>query len=239
MAPPPPKPAARKRPGYGCPSVTEDPRSSDDLLVSDRALLDAFRRGERDALARVFRHYVDDVATTVRAGVRVRIDGRPTRVGNDLPEVEREAIIQETFARAFQPKARERYDGVRPYGAWLCTIARNLMIDRARRGKRQAITVDPADLEERTASAAPSPERSVESRELASLLQAFVEELGHEEQRIFRARYEDRLSLREAARALGMPLIRVRRIDARVRRDLLQELRSNGYLRNARVRIPG
>jgi hypothetical protein len=84
------------------------------LLENDRALLDAFRRGDRAAMTKVFRHYVDDVARTIRAGVVVNVDGQRTRVGQRLPEHEVEALVQETFTKAFAPKARESYDGVRP-----------------------------------------------------------------------------------------------------------------------------
>src|SRR5690348_13163693 len=64
-------------------------------LESDAALLLQFRRGETEALARVFREHLDDVAATLRAGVVVTAEGQRVRVGANLPEPEIEVLIQD------------------------------------------------------------------------------------------------------------------------------------------------
>ncbi len=208
-------------------------------LESDRALLDAYRRGERWALERVFDLYADDVARTVRAGVVVRVDGLPTRLGKGLLEHEVEVIIQDTFLRAFGPKAREGYDGLRPFGAYLATIARNLVIDRGRREQRRARSLlDGADVE-RVAddSGARDPSEAFEETELARLVSGWSESLDEPERSIFRLRYSAQKSHRETASALGMTEIQIRRRDSRLRTRLLDFLRQQGFLRNARVAI--
>src|SRR5262252_8510520 len=100
------------------------------VFASDRALLDAFRRGDREALATVYFHYVDDIAAIVRHGFSVPATG--ARVHGVSDEQAQRDVVQEVFARAFAARARDAYDGVRPYGPYLRRIARNLMIDRAR-----------------------------------------------------------------------------------------------------------
>ncbi len=50
---------------------------------------------------------------------------------------ELEDLIQEVFVRAFSEKGRLAYDGLRDYEPYICTIARNLLIDRARKQGRE------------------------------------------------------------------------------------------------------
>lgn len=207
------------------------------MLESDRALLDAFRRGERAALTQVFRAYVDDVAATVRAGVIVASEsGQRTRVGTGLPEHEVEALIQETFARAFMDKARASYDGLRPYGAYLATIARNLVIDRERARRRDNI----APVEDLTVFAADErtdPGFRLEEQQLGAVVHTVKKGLGEPDASIFHLRFEERQSCRAIAAALGLSEIVVRRRDARLRRTLLRALQSAGFLEHAQLSI--
>lgn len=208
-------------------------------LENDRALLDGYRRGERWALERVFERYADDVARTLRAGVVVEVQGQRTRVGGGLLEHELEVLVQETFLRAFGERARQGYDGVRPFGAYLATIARNLLIDRGRAEQRRARThVAGQDLErlpdddvQRDTSAL------LEERELSRLIGRFEEELPEPERTIFHLRYAGQKSHRETAAAIGLSEIQIRRRDSRIRTQLLAFLRQHGFLRNARVSI--
>lgn len=208
------------------------------MLETDRVLLDAFRRGDRGALTRVFRAFVDEVTRTLRAGVVVTVDGQRTRVGQRLPEHELEALVQETFARAFAPRAREAYDGVRPYGAWLATIARNLLVDRARATRRDARVVQVEDLGELVDDGATNdPSWNLEEQQLRRLVGSVKEALEEPDASIFRLRFEEQRSFRETAEALGLTDIVIRRRDTRLRARLLEVLRSAGFLENAKVRI--
>ena len=110
-------------------------------LEQDRELLQRFRRGDAGALAQVFQRYAQHVAHAVRTGVLVQVDGQLVRVGAGLPEHEVEALVQETFVRAFAPRTRDAYDGLRPYAAYLLTIARNLVIDRGRRQRSAGLQI--------------------------------------------------------------------------------------------------
>lgn len=100
------------------------PESSDFLL--------RFRAGERAALEKVYFAYVDEVEAFVRRFLATQ-KGR----GADLGD-----LVQEVFVRAFGIKGRQGFDGERDYGPYLGALARNLIIDWARRGGRELPTED-------------------------------------------------------------------------------------------------
>jgi RNA polymerase sigma-70 factor (ECF subfamily) len=172
----------------------------------------------------------------------IQKEGQRTRLPGRLSEWDLENLVQETFTRAYSEGARLAFDGVRPYGAYLCTIARNLLIDRARKQHREAKTIlfvedieahgVPKGFEEKT-----DPGRRQEMQELKNLIDVFEGGLNSEDARLFDARYRRGLSLRRSAKALGVSLFKVRRLDARIRSRLLDALQSAGYLEHARVRI--
>lgn len=207
------------------------------MLESDRTLLDAFRRGDRAALAAVFRHYAQGVFTVVRAGVVVEVDGARVRLGNGLPQGEVEALVQETFTRAFTKQARASYDGVRPYDAWLATIARNALIDRARveqKHKRVAAVDDLGDFADADAR---DPAWHAEHRQIMGVVEQVKKTLDDVDAGIFRCRMEQGMSFSEAAKALGLSEAVVRRRDTRLRARLLDLLQNEGFLTEAKVRI--
>ncbi len=192
-----------------------------DPLESDRAWSAAFKRGDKDALARVFLAYADDVARQVRA----------TRVF----EHEVESLVHEVFVKAFSPRSREAWDGLRPFGAWLNTMTRNLLIDRARRERRLDVRAPddmPVLVDDR-----PDAADHHDAHELAGALAAFRATLSAEEQQLFSTRFERDQSLSQAARALGWSEIRVRKLDTSLRARLLRALQDAGFLQSVRVRI--
>jgi RNA polymerase sigma-70 factor (ECF subfamily) len=207
-------------------------------LEDDRSWLDGYRRGDRAAFARVLDRYLDDVARTVRAGVVVAVDGQRTRVGRGLPEHEVEALIHDTFVRAFAETARTGYDGVRPFGAYLATIARNLVVDHGRRTQHDraaaAVVIDPDTLVD---DEIPRADDALAGRELAAVVAQFVRELDELDRRVFALRYEEEASHRAIGAELGLTEIQVRRREARLRAALLAALRAHGQLSGREVAI--
>ena len=208
-----------------------------DTLENDAVLLASFRRGEREALARVYRLYVQDVALGVRRGVRVLVDGQAVRVGTGLSEVEVEVLVQETFTRAFQPKARQAFDGLRPFAAWLAIIARNATIDRARANRKDARTVSLQAIDELVDDDNDLSE-AIEARELDAVVASTVAGWPHREREFFRLRFVEELHQRDVATALGLSVITIRRLDARLRATLLEALQAAGHLGGRSVGIP-
>lgn len=209
-------------------------------LEGDAALLAGFRRGDRAALADVYRAYVAEVVRAVRGGVVVQIEGQRVRVGKNLADTDVEVAVQDTFVRAFAPTARAAYDGVRPYGAYLATIARNALVDRARAARRGAVLVPLDDVEHRLddEDAGRDPTWPIEDAELQAVLADAVAALDVRDQQVYRARYIEGLPQREAAAQLSLSGITVRRADARIRRHLLDALRREGHLLDAVIGIP-
>lgn len=207
------------------------------MLETDRTLLDAFRRGDRAALARVFRHYAQGVAAVIRAGVVVDVDGARVRMGNGLPQGEIEAVVQETFARAFTKQARASYDGVRPYDAWLATIARNALVDRARVEQKHKRVTAVEDLGDFADTAVQDPAWHAEHRQIMAIVERVKASLEDVDAKIFRARMERGMSFSETAQALRLSEAVVRRRDTRLRAQILDLLQNEGFLTEARVRI--
>lgn len=193
---------------------------SEGPLEGDRLLIDGFRRGERAALARVFLRYAPEVARHVRAA--------------RAPEHEVEALVHDVFAKAFAEKARLAWDGLRPFGAWLSTITRNVVIDRVR-VERRLDSRAPEDMPVLVAD--DDPAAAHEARELDAALQGFRANLNEDDRALFRIRFEEQRSLSQTAELLGWSEIRVRKRDTALRSALLQALRGAGFLKDARVRI--
>lgn len=203
--------------------------SSDDLLSADRALLDGYRRGDRDALSKVFRAYAPTVMRLLRHGVIVQVDGAPVRIETRLDEAETEALLHDTFVRALGPAARKGYDGVRPFSAYINTIARNVLIERARARHHEVVLLEPDELDRLSEPVPPNALEGLQSRELEQIVAGVRAALSDRDASIFVQRYEHGASLRTTADELSLPLITVRRVDGRIRAQLLTALRDRGY----------
>src|SRR5262249_32137280 len=120
------------------------------VFVRDRRLLVAFRAGDRDALELVYSHYVRPLASFLQGGFAFRSKGEPRHFRGIRSAYELDNASQEVFARAFTPQARTAYDGIRPYFNYLCAIAKNYVIDEARRAGKYggaAVAIDELDAE--------------------------------------------------------------------------------------------
>lgn len=211
--------------------------ADNDTLEGDPALLTAFRRGDRVALGRVYRRYVQDVAASLRRGVRVVVDGQIVRVGTNMGDADIEALVQDTFLRAFQPAARLAFDGLRPFGAWVATIARNVAIDRARAAKKDAANVSLQAIDD-LGDDDVDPTWAIEADELDTVVATTVATWPEREREFFRLRFVDGLQQRDAATALGLSVVTIRRLDARLRSTLLEALQAAGHLGGRTVGIP-
>lgn len=199
----------------------------------DRRLLEAFRAGRRDALESVFNAYIEDVARVVRLGFSV--DGRSRIYGTSDPEEQRE-IIHDVFVRAFEEKARLRYDGLRPYRPYLLRIAKNLMIDRARRAKRRPVNVgsgmEPPAFEDLVSGCIPMPtrEEDLDWKRQRRVAARYMESLPEEERDFVRLRFVESLPQARVAEVLGITRRRVRTLEKRSIRGLLQLLQREKLL---------
>jgi RNA polymerase sigma-70 factor (ECF subfamily) len=122
-----------------------------------------------------------------------------------------EDVTQETFLRLV--KSADAYERQAKFTTWLYTIARNLCIDAARRGKhRKAASLD-APIDDDSGAAlldlvpdgAAGVDRQAQSRELAVRLRAAIESLPDEQREIFLLREVADLQFNEIAAVVGCP----------------------------------
>lgn len=201
--------------------------------VDDREHLAAFREGHRDAMDRVYRQFVLEVAAFLRRGFMYNVDASPTRFGGVRDSFELEAYVQEVFARAFEPRARLAYDGLRPYGGFLIGIARHVVLDRLRSSARHGELLAAPDVIE--AMAAPLPaeaELSENDRRADDLVGSFLAiECDERDRTLYELRYGRALTQAETGSTAGLSRIQVRRWETKFRARLLRFLKRADYVR--------
>ena len=114
-----------------------------------------------------------------------------------------EDVVQETFLRAWQHSEAFEPDRGSPR-AWLCTVARNIVVDhaRARRSRPQEVGEDGLHLAaSRGATAEDSYDRMILGWEVAEAMAT----LSPDHRAVLRETYFKGLSVAEAADVLGIP----------------------------------
>ncbi|WP_030791709.1 ECF subfamily RNA polymerase sigma factor, BldN family [Streptomyces sp. NRRL S-920] len=178
----------RSRSAAGAAASTPTPRrpaaDSDSARMMD--LVERAQAGESDAFGRLYDQYSD----TVYRYIYYRVGGKATA----------EDLTSETFLRALRRIGTFTWQG-RDFGAWLVTIARNLVADhfKSSRFRLEVTTGEMLDANE----VERSPEDSVlESLSNAALLEA-VRRLNPQQQECVTLRFLQGLSVAETARVMG------------------------------------
>jgi len=196
------------------------------LLRENRALLEGFRAGAPDVLTAVFNAYVDDIARVIRFGFA--LDDQSYVHGVPDPEEQRD-MIQEVFVRAFSEKARVAYDGLRPYRPYLLRIAKNLMIDRARKIGRRPTKVEPSSeisidaLIDRDAPL-PELEEGIDWQNQKAIARRYMGSLSPELFELVELRFVECRPQVEVAKAMGITRRRVRTLEKRTLAGLVRLL---------------
>lgn len=196
-------------------------------LSEDRQALDAYRRGDATVLRELYSQYAVEVAVAVRKATSPGL-----RSAFELDDV-----VQETFIRAFGEVARQRYDGLQPFRAYLLQIAKNLVIDGLRRVQRShAIFATPAadapdePLAWREPDDAPTPEASAIDAQLRKTFEAFAAGLDAQDRQLLQLRFVEAKTRREVSEQTGLSAMQVRTREDRLRERLRQRLVGEGYL---------
>lgn len=198
------------------------------LLAGDRALLDAFRRGERAAIEAVYHAYVGQVTGLLRRGFSFMSGAQQIHFRGYHDDWELECAVQDTFIQAFSARARQAYDGINPFGPYIKTIARNRVISNLRSEQREA-------RRRREYSAQPprepttTPESEAMQKQLRQLVSRFVEGLPGPYRQFYELRYGQELNLMETARRLGLSRMKARIREQKLRKRFLTFLRGQGY----------
>jgi RNA polymerase sigma-70 factor (ECF subfamily) len=123
-----------------------------------------------------------------------------------------EDVLQETFLRLV--KSADSYEKTAKFTTWMYTIARNLCVDAARRGKhRKAASLDApvgadddgATLMDMVASSEAGADRNTINRELALRIRKAIDALPEEQREIFLLREVSDLQFNEIAQIVGIP----------------------------------
>ncbi len=198
------------------------------VFEGNRPLLDAFRRGERQALTTIYSHSVKEVAALVRLGFTLS-ERRVTVPGVADPQRQRD-LVQEVFVRAFAERARLAFDGVSPFRPWLLRIAKNLMIDEGRRSGRLVLEGDILPRAEDAHEPLPvSPEEELEWKSLREETRSYCATLDERARRFVTLRFEEERSQAEVAELMNTTRRQVRTLEDTIRDGLRNHLKSKGY----------
>jgi RNA polymerase sigma-70 factor (ECF subfamily) len=203
----------------------------------DQERLRRFREGAPEVLGEVYRAHAEPLARALRA---VAFRGRGFAHLQGALEVEN--TVLETFARAFEPRTRLAYDGVRPYAQFLMGIARNVVLEESR--SREVVAgLGPQDESSSVnwelgaaAGEAGGLEQQLEDQEVETLLRSFKEGLSSQERELFELRFTEGLAQETAAERVGLTRIQVRRREKGLKQRLLEFLQERGYLQGIQAK---
>ncbi|MDL4777688.1 ECF subfamily RNA polymerase sigma factor, BldN family [Actinomadura xylanilytica] len=172
-----------------------------------KALVLRARDGDADAFGRLYDHYVDLVYRYVYY-----------RVGAHALA---EDLTSETFLRALRRMSDFNWQG-KDFGAWLVTIARNLVADHFKSSRYRleictAELLEPDRLQE-------GPERAVLDSMTNRTLLTAVRQLGSEQQECVVLRFLHGLSVAETALVMGKKTGAIKALQYRAVRSLARAL---------------
>ena len=191
----------RQSSGGGRPPCDDDPDAS--RLMG---LVDLARSGDCDAFGLLYDHYNGTVFRFLYY-----------RVGSHSLA---EDLTSETFFRALRSMSGFKWQG-RDFGAWLITIARNLVADHFKAGRTRLETATD-DLSDHD-TATPGPEDDVLASLTNEVLLRALRELAPEQQECLVLRFLQGMSIAETAKIL-------QRSDGAVKQLQLRAIRNLGKL---------
>ncbi|HSS67047.1 MAG TPA: sigma-70 family RNA polymerase sigma factor [Nocardioidaceae bacterium] len=171
------------------------------------ALVDLARAGDADAFGALYDHYSPAIYRFVYYRVRTRV------LAEDL--------TSETFFRALRSIASFQWQG-KDFGAWLTTIARNLIVDHFKAGRtRLETTTD--DFSERR-EAGDNTEEEVLAALTSEVLREAMTTLPTEQHECIVLRFLNGYSIAETATSLGRTEGAVKQLQLRAIRNLAKLL---------------
>ncbi|GAA2758708.1 sigma-70 family RNA polymerase sigma factor [Actinopolymorpha rutila] len=171
------------------------------------ALVELAQNGDAEAFGQLYDHYVPSVYRYVYY-----------RVGTHALA---EDLTSETFLRALRSLGSFRWQG-RDFGAWLVTIARNLVTDHFKSGRfrLEVATGEILDSDSVTAG----PEDDVLTRLTNEALVEALRQLGQDQQECLVMRFLNGMSVAETAQSLGKSEGAVKQLQLRAVRNLAKLL---------------
>lgn len=203
----------------------------------------AFRRGDREVLADLYRAHVDEVRRVLRHGFTFTSRGETIRFRGFHEPFRLQEVLQESFIHAFRETAREAYDDSHAYRPFLVTIVRNYVIDRYRKKRTERglfVQVSEVAGEDETEQEtldrissydeATSPELKVFQSQLSEALKSFVTDLEEKDAIVLKQHMLGDLTQNEVADAIGTHRNDVRKRIRTMREALLRHLKREGFI---------
>lgn len=165
------------------------------------------QQGDREAFGELYKRYVD----TVFRFVYFRVGNRPLA----------EDLTSQTFVRALNRIHDLTWQG-RDLGAWLVTIARNLIADHFKSGRYrlEVTTGDVLDADEHDRSPEGNPAEAVVDRITSVALLGALRQLNPEQRECLVLRFIQDYSVEETAQAMGRNVGAVKALQYRASRAL-------------------
>jgi len=195
-------PAYAPSTGSGSPSDDNDPEAT-----RLRALVDLAKEGDAEAFGQLYDHYVSGVFRFIYY-----------RVGSQQLA---EDLTSETFVRGLRAIQRFNWQG-KDFGAWLTTIARNLVADHFK-SSRARLEIVAETIPEGKATVA-SPEDEVLALISNEMLFEAVNSLPNEQRDCILMRFIQGLSIAQTAAALGRSEGAIKQLQLRAVRSLAKTM---------------
>lgn len=176
--------------GGGSPSGYPDRPDPSDAAHEVWTLVERAQQGDTEAFGLIYDRYVD----TVFRFIYFRVGNRPLA----------EDLTSDTFLRALKRISSFTWQG-RDLGAWLVTIARNLVADHFKSGRYrlEVTTGDVLDADREDRGPEGSPESAVVDHITNVALLTAVKQLNPEQQECIVLRFLQGFSVAETAQAMG------------------------------------
>ncbi|MGH3502052.1 MAG: sigma-70 family RNA polymerase sigma factor [Nocardioidaceae bacterium] len=185
------------------PPGADSDSDADSAATRVAALVDLAKAGDAEAFGALYDHY----CAFVYRFVYYRVDGRQ----------QAEDLVSETFFRALRSLSTFTWQG-KDFGAWLITIARNLVVDHYK-SARQRLESTTDDLSSH-AGMTSGPENDVLTAMTNDVLHSALSELPAEQRECVVLRFLSGSSIAETAKALGRSEGAVKQLQHRAIRNL-------------------
>ncbi len=207
-------------------------------MINNPALLEAYRKGDKKAFLTIYNKYSSPLRKFLQGGFSFSSQGRICRFRGMDASMDVEAIVQETFARAFVSTTRTNYDGARPFQTYLFSIAKNLVLRECHHRERLIHVEHVEDAVETSKNSSFStrdcygetPEAHVQNMQLRALTDGFIAQLNDEEKQFFSLRFANGLTQEGTATEMNTTRARIKLLEKNMRKRFLDVLRKNGYL---------
>lgn len=167
-------------------------------------------RRDTDAFAKLYEEHLDTIYRYVLY-----------KVGDSLLA---EELTEDVWAKAWEGIEKFQWRNL-PFQHWLLRIARNVVVDHWRSGKRATMSID--GLVDAASDDAPPDERLARDVEVQSLQQALMR-LPDDQRDVLILRFIEGYSHAEAAAVLKKSVVAVRQIQVRALRAMQKQLADEG-----------